>query len=450
MSIDELENNRREIKKITIEIIDNVKKRMDLAKKIGDIKQRYGLSIIDNEKERELRSSIMDYSNKIGLDPNFASRLLNLLIDESRRLQSKDEESITPTQIFVKSKELERSGKKIIHLEIGEPDLDPPIIVGKALNEAIEKKRYRYTEAAGIIELRDAIAKRLGVEYKDVIITPGGRFGVYLAISLLSYGDEIIVIDPSWPAYKDCARLRGVSVRTIKSKEDDWSINLDNLKDAINSNTKMIVLNYPNNPTGKILDEESMNGIVELARRYRITILSDEVYSYYAFKEYKSIASYDDVDYILISSFSKAYSMTGFRVGFVVSNNTSYLKRMIKHQSIALTSVAEPMQYAALKALEGDHKVYSSVMKKRLDYLAERLGAMQLSFYKPDGGMYIFAKSRKEDFNSLKFASSLLEKGVAVTPGVAFGEYNNYIRISACNDEAMLKEGLDILEESLR
>ncbi|MEM3058352.1 MAG: chorismate mutase, partial [Candidatus Nitrosocaldaceae archaeon] len=131
MSIDELENNRREIKKITIEIIDNVKKRMDLAKKIGDIKQRYGLSIIDNEKERELRSSIMDYSNKIGLDPNFASRLLNLLIDESRRLQSKDEESITPTQIFVKSKELERSGKKIIHLEIGEPDLDPPIIVGK-------------------------------------------------------------------------------------------------------------------------------------------------------------------------------------------------------------------------------------------------------------------------------------------------------------------------------
>lgn len=450
MSKDELEESRKKVRSITLEIMELVKQRMDLVKRIGDIKHTLGLDVIDRQAENELKASVIELSNKIGLDKNFALRLLNILVDESRALQSKNTKSITPTQIFTKAKELESRGKKIIHLEVGEPDLEPPISIKDALNEAMELKRYRYTDPAGIKELRDALKDHLNLEHNNIIITHGARFGVYLAISSLNEGDEIIVIEPAWPAYKDAAKLSKVSVNTIRSSlEREWSIDLEELKDMININTKMIVLNYPNNPSGKILDNDIMRGIVDIAKDNGIVILSDEVYSYYSFKEFKSIKEYD-VDYILISSFSKAFAMTGFRVGFAASNNPDIIKKMVKHQAIALTSVAEPMQYAALKALNEDYSIYKKIIRDRLEFLADRLKGMPLSFYKPDGGMYIFARVDKDDFDSLEFSNNMLNQGLAITPGVAFGNYKNYLRISACNDKSVLEEGLTILEKGLR
>jgi aspartate aminotransferase len=141
--------------------------------------------------------------------------------------------------------------------------------------------------------------------------------------------------------------------------------------------------------------------------------------------------------------------MTGFRVGFAASNNADIIKEMVKHQAIALTSVAEPMQYAALKALDEDYSIYTKIMKERLEFLAERLRKMPLSFYEPDGGMYIFASVDEDNFDSLEFANKMLEEGLAITPGTAFGNYKNYLRISACNDVKILDEGLKILENGL-
>lgn len=448
MSRDELEENRREVRRITLAIMELIKKRMDLVKKIGDIKYNLGLDVIDKQAEDELRANVIELSNKIGLDKNLALRSLNILVEESKKLQTKYTKSVTPTQIFTKAKELERRGRKIIHLEVGEPDLDPPTSVKEAVNEAMNLKRYKYTEPAGIKELRDAIKTHLELEHDNIIVTPGGRFGVYLAISSLNEGEEIIIIEPAWPAYKDAAKLAKISIKTVKSLDEEWNIDLEELKDAINGNTRMIVLNYPNNPTGKILDDNTMKGIVDIANDNNLLILSDEVYSYYSFKEFKSIKEYD-TNYILISSFSKAYAMTGFRIGFAASNDANIIKQMVKRQAIELTSVAEPMQYAALKALDEDYNVYSKIMKERLEFLTDRLRNMPLSFYKPDGGMYVFARVDKENFDSLEFADKMLEEGLAITPGTAFGNYKNYLRISACNDINVLNEGLKILENEL-
>ncbi|GIU70759.1 MAG: aminotransferase [Candidatus Nitrosocaldaceae archaeon] len=451
MSRDKLEENRKMVRSITLSIMDLVKQRMDLVKQIGEIKQRLGLDVIDKHAEDELRENVIEFSKSKGLDTNFALRLLSILVDESRKIQSKSiKNGVTPTQIFTKAKELEEQGRKIIHLEVGEPDLDPPNIVKEAVIEAIDKKRYRYTEPAGIRELRDAIKKHLNLEHNNIMITPGGRFGIYLAISLLNEGEEVIVIDPSWPAYKDCAKLANVNTRVIRTDLDNnWNVDIEELHNAINDNTKMLILNYPNNPTGKILDDNTIRSIVEIAKDNNLLILSDEVYSYYSFKEFTSIKDYD-VDYILISSFSKAYSMTGFRVGFAASNNPNIIKRMVKHQAVALTSVAEPMQYAALKALNEDHHIYAKIMRERLAFLAKRLEDMNLSFYKPDGGMYIFARVNKDGFDAQEFAYKMLEEGLAITPGTAFGDYKNYLRISACNDINVLEEGLNILERFVR
>ena len=453
-----LEDKRSKVKDITLEIMRLVKQRLDLVKEIGAIKQELGLSIIDKQAEDELRASVLELSNSIGLDKGFALRLLNILIRESIRLQNKDNANkvITPTIIFSKAKELESKGKEIIHLEVGEPDLDPPEQVRHAMLDAINNKRYRYTQPSGIKELRAKIAEHLNsrfnsrLGYDDIIVTNGGRFGVYLAISLLNEGDEIIVIDPSWPAYKDIADMRGVNVRVIHTSiEQGWDVDINMIKDEINASSKMLVLNYPNNPTGKILDEHALDKIVALAKDYGLIILSDEVYSYYSFKRFKSILEYDDVDYILVSSFSKAYAMTGFRIGFVASNNSNLIKSMQRHQAIAYTSIAEPIQYAAMKALEQDTSNYSSIMKDRIDFLSNRLRALPLLFYKPDGGMYIFAKVEKDNFDASRFAYYMLEHGLAITPGDAFGNYNDHIRLSACNDKAILEKGIDILKQGL-
>ncbi len=451
MGIDELESNRKEVRAITLAIMELVKKRVELVKKIGNIKHKYNLDIIDTHAEEELRNSVIKFSNDIGLDKRIALRLLNVLLDESRRLQAKEvKDNITPTHILTRAKELEQKGKEIIHLEVGEPDLEPPSNIRDALNDVINNKRYRYTEPAGIRELRKAIADKFDTDYKNVIITPGGRFGVYLAIALLNEEEDLIIIDPSWPAYKDCARLNNINVKSIRTELDNnWEVNVEELKNAINENTKMIILNYPNNPTGKILDNKTLDNIINIARENNLIILSDEVYSYYSFKDFKSVKEYEDINYIIISSFSKAYSMTGFRVGFAISNNQEIINKMIKHQSIALTCVPEPMQYAALKALDNDHRYYTNIIKERIEFLSNKLSKMPVSFYKPDGGMYIFARVNKENFDSLKFAYNMLDHGLGITPGIAFGNYNDYIRISACAEINKLDLGLKILEESI-
>lgn len=451
--MDDLEQLRREMREVTAEIMKHVKKRMEIAKKIGDIKSKRGLDVLDERAEEELRSFIMKLCSQIGLEPDLGARLLNILLNESARVQTKK----TPTAVFMKAKQLESEGKKIIHLEVGEPDFVPATAVKNALTDAIDQGHYHYTETRGVPKLREALVKSLknkfnaSVKDEQIMVTVGGRFAVFLAIStLVKLGDEIIVIEPYWPAYKECAELINAKVKVLRTTlEDKWSPNLKQLENMITDNSRMLVINYPNNPTGKILDSRSIEKIVDIAKDHKLLLLSDEVYSDYSFTKFSSVLDYDYDESIIVSSFSKGPALTGFRIGYAVAKS-DMIQRMTRLQAVALTSVAEPMQYGAISALENNNvKKNAETMRKRLSLITSRLKKMSVSFVEPDGAMYVFPRVDITGFNADQFVENALDQGLALTPGSGFGSYPNFLRISAGQPEDVIEQGMDILQRSL-
>jgi aspartate aminotransferase len=267
---------------------------------------------------------------------------------------------------------------------------------------------------------------------------------------LLNPGDELIVIEPAWPAYKDCALHAGVKVRAIKTTlEDNWEPSISQIEQTINSNTKMISLNYPNNPTGKILPKKLQDQIVNLAIKNNLYILSDEIYSQYAYVDWKSILCHNYEKTIVTQSFSKSHAMTGFRIGYTIAHQ-DIIDKLSKFEALCLTNVSEPIQYVAMKALEADTTNNTNTVKQRLELLAKKAKEANLDFVVPDGAMYIFARVNQEGFDGVQFANSLLEKGLAVAPGEGFGNYKNFIRLSACQNEEVLTDGMNILNEYVR
>jgi aspartate aminotransferase len=295
--------------------------------------------------------------------------------------------------------------------------------------------------------LREALSGYASSEFgadvppENVMVTPGGRFAVFLAMSLLNPGDEIAVIEPAWPAYRECAQNAGVRVRSIRtSPEDGWEPSVEQVRRAIGQNTRMLVLNYPNNPTGKILEPRLQKGIVDAAAESGIYVLSDEIYWRYAYSDWISVLRSGYEKSVVVQSFSKSHAMTGFRVGYTMAD-PEILGRMARLQALAITSVAEPVQYAAMHALEADISPNSETIRSRLAALSDRAREMGLDFVEPQGAMYLFARTG----DGVGLAENLLERGVAVAPGEAFGDYGDHIRISACQDKKTLMEGMDMI-----
>ncbi len=440
---------------ITIEMIKMLKTRTEIAKEIGQVKKNSGKIVTDEKREENLREKIITICKEINFNEDIATKFLNFLLIESVKIQSSEKE--THLSIFLKAKELESEGKKIIHMEVGEPDFLPPQIVKNALEEVYEKKYLKYGPAKGIPQFRKKLADYLSrnfnadIKFENIIVNPGARFGVFTAINtLLSPGDELIVIEPAWPAYKDCALKSEVKVRTINTTlENNWEPSLSQIEKTINSNTKMIVLNYPNNPTGKILPKKLQDEIVNLAIRKNLYILSDEIYSQYAHEHWKSILCYNYEKSIVTQSFSKSHAMTGFRIGYTIAHQ-DIIEKLSKFMALCLTNVSEPIQYIAMRALEANTEDNSKIMQKRLGLLARKAKEANLEFVVPDGAMYIFARVKKEGFDGIKFANELLDKGLAVAPGEGFGNYKNFIRLSACQAEEVLEDGMNILTECVR
>ena len=446
---------RNKMDTVTLEMIKLLKTRTDIAKEIGEVKKNIGKGVTDEEREENLRGKVIQTSKEIKLDETLSTKFLNFLLNESIKVQSQNKQ--THLSIFLKAKSLEQEGKKIIHMEVGEPDFLPPEIVKKSLSEVFEKGFIKYGQAKGMPIFRDSLAKyvskkfNVNVTQENIIVSPGARFSIFTAITtLLNPGDEMIVIEPAWPAYKDCALNAGIKVRTINTTlEKNWEPSIEQIENIINSNTKMIVLNYPNNPTGKILPEKLQDSIIEVAKENNLYVLSDEIYSQYAIANWKSILSYNYEKSIVTQSFSKSHAMTGFRVGYGIASK-QIIKKMAKLEALCLTNVSEPIQYVAMKALDADTTNNSKIIQKRLDKLSEKAKEMGLEFIIPDGAMYIFAKINQENFDGVEFANNSLEKGLAVAPGEGFGNYKNFIRISACQDEKTLMEGMHILGNIMR
>ncbi|MCS6768467.1 MAG: aminotransferase class I/II-fold pyridoxal phosphate-dependent enzyme [Candidatus Nitrosocaldus sp.] len=492
----ELDDLRAEIRNLTEDMVRLLGRRLEVARRIGGVKMRHGMGIVDVRAEEELRSHILGMCDALSLDRSFVNRILNLLFAESTRVQmamqemsseggggregkSKEMEGtaaattttatatiapptgdgsasrVRPVDVFLKARMLERSGREMIHLEIGEPRLHIPSRVRDSLIDALDRGRYHYTESKGIEELRSSIALMLNSRYgasvtkDEVIVTPGGRFAIYLAmLALLRPGDEVVIIEPAWPAYTDIAEFIGARVRRLSTNlEDGWDVDVGRLKGMLNGSTRMIILNYPNNPTGKIIGRDTLDSIVDVARSRRgVVLLSDEVYADLAFKEFRSILSYGSDDMVMVSSFSKGPSMTGFRVGYAAAPKP-IIDEMGRLQSMMLTCVAEPIQYSALAALSSMDDVGRNAMiiRSRLDMICRRMESMPVSFHRPDGAMYVFARIDVECSMSRLF-DTLLERGVAVAPGSGFGScYERFIRISAGQDERLLSRGLDVI-----
>ena len=446
----DIEEYRKKIEEITLEMIKLLKTRTDIAKQIGDAKASLGMTVTDEEREDALRTQVTKLCKEIDLDQSTALKFLNLLLNESVKVQSDNKQ--THLSVFLKAKALEEEGKKIIHLEVGEPDFKPPKEVKTALAEVYDKGYGKYGPAKGIKELVDALAIRNTVLGESVMVCPGARFAVYLAITtLLNPGDEIIVIEPAWPAYKDCALNAGVKVRTIKTTlETKWEPSIEQINNAINENTKMIVLNYPNNPTGKILPEKLQDSIIQTAKKHDLYVLSDEIYEDYYRSDmlaaHLNVLVYDYEKSIITRSFSKSYAMTGYRIGYAVADKV-IIDKMSKLQALSLTNVSEPIQYVALQALAANS--FTDIVNSRLEVLVKIAKDIGLEFVEPDGAMYLFAKTKHKNFDATKFSEKLLEHGIAIAPGEGFGDYKEFFRITAI-DETELKEGMTILDSVLK
>ena len=224
----EIDNLRDKIDEITLEMIKLLKKRTVIAKEIGTIKKDLGMNVTDEKREDSLRSKVVTLCSEIGIDEAIGTRFLNFLLNESIKVQTTSKQ--THLSIFLKAKSLEQQGKKIIHMEVGEPDFLPPEIVKDALEEVYDKGFIKYGQVKGMPRFLTTLAKKTSKKYdleikqENIIVCPGARYAVYLAITtLLNPGDEIIVFEPAWPAYKDCAENAGVKTITIKTTlENNW------------------------------------------------------------------------------------------------------------------------------------------------------------------------------------------------------------------------------------
>lgn len=451
----EITDLRNKMNEVTLEMIKMLKTRIDVAKKIGEVKKNLGKGVTDESRENNLREKVISLCQEIGLEESIATKFFNFLINESVKVQSNNKQ--THLSIFLKAKFLEQQGKEIIHMEVGEPDFNPPSTVKNALEEVFDKGFLKYGEAEGVPLFRKRLAEyaskkfKANIKQENIMVSPGARFSIFNAITnLLNPGEEMITIEPAWPAYKDCALNAGVKVRTINTSiEGRWEPSLEQIEQIVNSNTKMIVLNYPNNPTGKILPEKLQDDIMTIIKKNRLYVISDEIYSEYTKKRWKSILEYNYEKSIVTQSFSKSHAMTGFRIGYTIANE-KIIETLTKFQALCLTNVSEPMQYSAMKALDADISNNTNTVQKRLEIMTQKIKEMGLEFVDPDGAMYVFARVNQEGFDGVKFANDALERGLAIAPGEGFGDYKNFVRISACQDEKTLIEGMNRLNNMMR
>jgi aspartate/methionine/tyrosine aminotransferase len=363
-------------------------------------------------------------------------------------------------QMLGRATELERQGRSIIHLEIGEPDFDTPEPIIRAGIEWLKKGATHYSPTPGIWDLRTAIAQHLSTQHaaiinpKNVLVTPGAKMMIFAIIqSIVDPGDEVIYPEPAYPAYEAAIRMAGatpVPVRLEESKQ--FRFDLNELARRITSRTKMIAINSPQNPTGGVLTFDDLKRIVDLARIHDLLILSDEIYSgiYYANRP----ASILDVPEVLdrvfvVNGFSKIYAMTGWRLGYgiVPADTFSAIDLFINN---TVSSTATFTQRAALEAFTSESEKASQVMvaefRKRRDVFADGLNRIPgIRCLKPLGAFYLFPNISGTGIPSEEFANRLLtEAGVAALPGTAFGEWGEgYLRFSFANSLTNIEAALE-------
>ena len=372
-------------------------------------------------------------------------------------------ESLT-LAITAKAKALKAQGERVVIMASGEPDFDTPDNIKKAGMKAIYDGFTKYTATTGIDELKELIVQKFrkenGIDYKkqQVVVTCGGKQAIYnVVMAVISDGDEVIVPSPYWVSYLEQIKLAGGKPVLLRMK--DQKLPLEDLKQLINDKTRMIILNSPNNPTGSVIDQETLQRIARLAVEKKIYVLSDEVYERFIYdgaKHYSIAAIHPAMKELTITlnAFSKTYSMTGWRVGYCAGPE-DVIKAMSSIQDHSTSNTCSISQKAAVEALKGPQESVTMMVdefNKRRRYMVDKLNAMPgITCPMPPGAFYAFAKVSPL-FNdtikgSMDFASALLdEMKVAIIPGIAFGD-DEYIRLSYAAAMDDIDEGMRRMEQ---
>lgn len=376
----------------------------------------------------------------------FAERTLNLGTEES-------------FEVLAKTHELERQGKKIIHLEIGEPDFDTPKHIKEAAVRALHAGYTHYVPAAGIYELREAIAeyitktRNVEVNPNEVIVTPGSKTAIFLAmLACINPGDEVLYPNPGYPIYESIIRLLGARPIPIPLMEsNNFRLDHEYFKEHITRKTRMIIINSPENPTGEVLSDEDLKLIADCTeKRDDVVVLSDEIYSRLIYDgEHKSIISLPGMKEktILIDGFSKTYAMTGWRLGYGIVPK-KLAEKMIKLAINTYSCACAFIQIAGIEALKGPQKCVEEMLeelRRRREVIVEGLNNIKgIKCHKPKGAFYVFPNIKETGMKSRELANYLLEEaGVAVLPGNSFGSYGEgYLRLSFANSIENIKEAL--------
>ncbi len=356
--------------------------------------------------------------------------------------------------------------KDAISLGVGEPDFDTPWFIRDEGIYSLERGRTFYTSNSGLKDLRCEIANYIkrtqNIDYcpdSEILVTVGGSEAIDIGLrAVINSGDEVIIPQPSYVSYEPCAVLAGAKPVIVDLKaENDFRLTPDELLAAITDRTKVLILPYPNNPTGAILEPENLAAIAKIVKEKDILVMSDEIYSALTYKgKHVSIASFDGMKdrTILINGFSKAYAMTGWRLGYACGPS-EIIKQMTKIHQFAIMCAPTTSQYAAVEALKkGDEEVEKmrQSYNQRRRFLLNAFKEIGLDCFEPYGAFYVFPCIKKFNMTSEEFATKLLmEEKVAVVPGTAFGDCGEgYLRISYAYSLENLKEAISRIERFIK
>lgn len=354
----------------------------------------------------------------------------------------------------------------VISLGVGEPDFLTPWHIRNTAIDYLDKGATRYTANAGLASLRAEIcnfyARKYNVEYNpktEALVTVGGSEGIDMAIrSVISPGDDVLLVEPCFVCYRPIVEICGGNVITINTKaEDNFKLTAEEIEEAVTPKTKLIIILYPNNPTGAVMRKDDLNKISEVIKKHDLLVLTDEIYSAltYGNETHISIASLPEMKErtIVINGFSKTYSMTGWRLGYALAP-AEIIEQMTKLHQFAIMSAPTNSQHAAIEALKnGDSDIEK--MREEYDlrrrYTVSRFNEMGLSCFEPEGAFYAFPSIKSTGLSSDDFCEKLImDKRVAVIPGNAFGECGEgHIRVSYCYSIDNIRKAADLIEEFL-
>ncbi len=342
-----------------------------------------------------------------------------------------------------------------ISLTLGEPDFNTPENICSAAKASLDAGDTHYIANNGNYHLLEAVSDfektKNGMDYSpdEIIVTVGATEGIFTALfGILNPGDEVVVPEPAFGLYESVITLCRGQYVPMDTSENDFQISEEMLEKAITDKTKAIILNSPNNPTGCVLNKESLDAVYNAVRNRNIFVICDDVYRQLIYTDdYESFASYRDLreKIIVIQSFSKPYAMTGWRMGYMLCDK-SVKQHLEKVHQYTVVSTASFSQKACIEALHTDVSGMLEVYRKRRDYVLNRLSDMNLSVVTPKGGFYAFPSIEKFGLPSGEFCTRMInEAGLAATPGFCFGS-DKHIRLTYCYSDEELKNGLDRLE----